>query len=54
MNRPLQIKGSDIEISNTEKKIKKYDPLIKRQDKPDSALWLLKQHQYLKDSKLQN
>ena len=39
-NRPLQIKGSDIEISNDEKKIKKYIPLSKRQDKPDSALWL--------------
>ena len=39
-NRPLQIKSTDIEISNTEKKIKKYIPLSKRQDKPDSALWL--------------
>ena len=39
-NRLLQIKNTDIEISNTEKKIKKYIPLSKRQDKPDSALWL--------------
>merc|ERR1711990_1325601 len=51
-NRPLQIKGSDIEISNNEKKIKKYIPLSKRQDKPDSALWLLKQHNILKDSQI--
>ena len=51
-NRPLQIKGSDIEISNTEKKIKKYIPLSKRQDKPDSALWLIKQHPSLKDSQI--
>jgi len=51
-NRPLQIKNSDIEISNSEKKIKKYIPLSKRQDKPDSALWLLKQHNILKDSQI--
>ena len=51
-DRPLQIKSTDIEISNTEKKIKKYIPLSKRQDKPDSALWLLKQHNILKDSQI--
>ena len=51
-NRPLQIKSSDIEISNNEKKIKKYIPLSKRQDKPDSALWLIKQHNLLKDSQI--
>ena len=51
-NRPLQIKGTDIQISNDEKKIKKYIPLSKRQDKPDSALWLIKQHNILKDSQI--
>ena len=51
-NRALMIKGSDIEISNSEKKIKKYVPLSKRQDKPDSALWLLRQHNFLKDSQI--
>ena len=51
-NRPLQIKSTDIEISNSEKNIKKYIPLSKRQDKPDSALWLLKQHNILKDSQV--
>ena len=51
-NRPLEIKSSDIEISNMEKKIKKYIPLSKRQDKPDSALWLIKQHGILKDSQI--
>ena len=51
-NRPLQIKNNDIEISNSEKKIKKYIPLSKRQDKPDSALWLIKQHSTLKDSQI--
>ena len=51
-NRALQIKSSDIEISNSEKKIKKYIPLSRRQDKPDSALWLLKNHNILKDSQI--
>ena len=51
-NRPLKIKNTDIEISNSEKKIKKYIPLSKRQDKPDSALWLLKNHNTLKDSQI--
>ena len=52
VNRPLEIKGTDIKISNSENKIKKYIPLSKRQDKPDSALWLLKQHSLLKDSQI--
>ena len=51
-NRPLQIKSADIEISNAEQKIKKYVPLSKRQDKPDSALWLIKNHNLLKDSQI--
>ena len=51
-NRPLQIKNSDVEISNSEKKIKRYVPLSKRQDKPDSALWSIKQHNILKDSQI--
>ena len=52
VDRPLEIKGTDIKISNSENKIKKYIPLSKRQDKPDSALWLLKQHSILKDSQI--
>ncbi len=51
-NRPLQITNTDVEISNDEKKLKKYIPLSKRQDKPDSALWLIKQHNILKDSQI--
>ena len=50
--RPLQIKNTDIEISSENKKIKKYVPLSKRQDKPDSALWLIKNHSILKDSQI--
>jgi hypothetical protein len=51
-NRPLLIRSTDIEISNSEKKTKKYVPLSKRQDKPDSALWLIRQHNMLKDSQI--
>ena len=51
-NRPLQIRNNDVEVSGDEKKIKKYIPLSKRQDKPDSALWLIKQHSILKDSQI--
>ena len=51
-NRPLEIKNNDIEISSPDKKIKKYIPLSKRQDKPDSALWLIKHHANLKDSQI--
>tara|TARA_B100002052_G_C15619714_1_gene479111 strand:- start:89 stop:670 length:582 start_codon:yes stop_codon:yes gene_type:complete len=50
--RALNITNEDIEIKNTEKKIKKYVPLSKRQDKPDSALWLIKNHSILKDSQI--
>ena len=51
-SRPLNIKSNDIKISGEEKKIKKYIPMSKRQDKPDSALWLIKQHSQLKDSQI--
>tara|TARA_B100001250_G_C19462384_1_gene640798 strand:+ start:87 stop:662 length:576 start_codon:yes stop_codon:yes gene_type:complete len=51
-SRPLNINNYDLEISNTNDKIKKYVPLSKRQDKPDSALWLIKQHSILKDSQI--
>ena len=49
---PLNLKTTEIEIENSEKKIKKYVPLSKRQDKPDSALWLIKHHSKLKDSQI--
>ena len=51
-NRLLQIKVNEIKISDKAEKIKKYIPLSKRQDKPDSALWLLKHHSLLKDSQI--
>ena len=51
-NRPLKISINEIEISSFESKDKKYIPLSRRQDKPDSALWLIKQHSLLKDSQI--
>ena len=51
-NRLLNIIDEEVEVKNTESKIKKYVPLSKRQDKPDSALWLLKNHSILKDSQI--
>jgi hypothetical protein len=51
-NRSLQIQNTDIKISSESKKIKKYVPLSKRQDKPDSALWLIKHHAILKNSQI--
>ena len=50
--RPLNLKVNDIDIETSENKSKKYIPLSKRQDKPDSALWLIKQHSNLKDSQI--
>ena len=51
-NRPLKLQVNEIEIDSDNKKIKKYIPLSKRQDKPDSAIWLIKQHGSLKDSQI--
>ena len=51
-SRPLNIQVNEIEINSDNKKTKKYIPLSKRQDKPDSALWLIKQHSNLKDSQI--
>ena len=51
-SRSLNIIDDEVEIKNSENKIKKYGPLSKRQDKPDSALWLLKNHSILKDSQI--
>ena len=51
-NRTLKINTYNVEVSDSEKKIKRYVPLSKRQDKPDSALWLIKQHSILKDSQI--
>ena len=51
-NRSLKLASSEVQIKNNEIKIKKYVPLSKRQDKPDSTLWLIKQYPILKDSQI--
>ena len=51
-DRPLNIIDKEVEVKSAENKIKKYIPLSKRQDKPDSALWLIKNHSILKDSQI--
>ena len=51
-SRPLNLQLNEIEIDSENKKTKKYIPLSKRQDKPDAALWLMKQHSSLKDSQI--
>ena len=50
--RPLILRTDEVNIQVSEKKIKKYIPLSKRQDKPDAALWLVRQHSLLKDSQI--
>jgi len=50
--RPLNLIQNEINIKNQIKKDKKYIPLSKRQDKPDSALWLIRNHAKLKDSQI--
>ena len=51
-SRPLQIIENEINIKSDKHSNKKYVPLSKRQDKPDSALWLIKNHSKLKDSQI--
>ena len=51
-NRPLNISRNEIQIKNKNSSQKKYVPFSKRQDKPDSALWLIKNHSKLKDSQI--
>ena len=51
-DRPLNLLENKDEINSQNKKDKKYVPLSKRQDKPDSALWLIKNHSKLKDSQI--
>ena len=51
-NRPLKINSTDIEISSSENKIKKYIPLSKRQDRPEAVLWLTKNYPQLSDGQI--
>ena len=51
-NFQKQIIENEINIKSDKHSNKKYVPLSKRQDKPDSALWLIKNHSKLKDSQI--
>ena len=51
-NRPLKLNISKIEITNKERKKPKYIPLSKKQDRPEAALWLTKNHPNLSDSQI--
>ena len=51
-SRPLKLNNYNIDVKSIDSKAKKYVPLSKRQDKPDSALWLLRNHAKLKDSQV--
>ena len=51
INKSLVLNKKILDIKS-EKKVNRYVPLSKRQDKPDSALWLIKQHSILKDSQI--
>ncbi len=51
INKPLVLNKKTLDIKS-EKKVSKYVPLSKRQDKPDSALWLVRQYPMLKDSQI--
>ena len=50
-NTPLILNKKTLEIS-TEQKKKKYTPLSKRQDRPNSALWLIKNYSLLSDGQI--
>ena len=51
-NRPLQLNKKFIEIRSKEKKRPRYTPLSKRQDRPDSIFWLIKNHPEISDSQI--
>ena len=50
--RPLQLLVKKLDISTKERKKPKYTPLSKRQDRPDSILWLIKNHPELLDTQI--
>ena len=52
VNRPLELNKKVIEISKKKKKKIKYIPLSKRQDRPDTVLWLIKNCNELTDSQI--
>jgi len=52
-NRPLVLSKKNLDISiSTRKKKPKYVPLSKRQDRPNAALWLIKNYPELSDRQI--
>ena len=53
INRPLALNNKSLEINlKTEKKINKYIPLSKRQDRPEAVLWLTRNFNQLSDGQI--
>jgi len=50
--RDLNLNRNELDIATKERKKPKYTPLSKRQDRPDSILWLLKNFPELKESQI--
>tara|TARA_B110000263_G_scaffold192162_1_gene170123 strand:+ start:27 stop:629 length:603 start_codon:yes stop_codon:yes gene_type:complete len=50
-NRPLILTKKNLDIHNEKKKLK-YIPLSKRQDRPNAALWLIKNYPQLNDGQI--
>ena len=51
-NRPLVLNKKNLDISTTRKKKLRYIPLSKRQDRPNAALWLIKNYPALSDRQI--
>jgi len=51
INRPLVLNKKTLDIKS-EKKINKYVPLSKRQDRPEAVLWLTKNYPQLSDGQI--
>ena len=51
-NRILTIKKKTLDIKHEKKRGKKYIPLSKRQDRPEAALWLIKNYPNLYDGQI--
>ena len=50
-NKPIKLNKKDLDIES-QKKITKYIPLSKRQDRPNAALWLIKNYPQLSDGQI--
>ena len=51
INRPLTLNKKTLDIKS-EKKVNKYVPLSKRQDRPEAVLWLTKNYPQLSDGQI--